>query len=644
MQIIYAGLVLLVALIAWVAYFLYNQSKRTDKSFKELDTPDKVYAYVNKRQAELLMDTNFDAKDDIEYEAKRERYLRIEDAYTNCVYGKPADVILVKEIIASILQEKFDTPEKLYEVFPLNQPDAIPNEWKWEILLEYLAPIHGKKTVEYLISHYGIDKPKLIENGRTPARVWTQEELDDIYHREVVHELSQYQALSVVATLCYARRGFGLIDTLRRQDIDGINLGAYGAIMPTADGAISEHPATKSVGIFYHGVYIHLDFMDMYSMEECRRIITLLVRYNNPGPLTEKRGYLVNTMEDQSRILAIRPPAAEYWCCFIRKFVLSSHALKDLIDPQRKSRTTGEPLFDENGLPVGKYRNAFIPLRIVRLLMRGQVTTAFTGRQGSGKTTMMTGAIEEVDGRFNIRVLEMSPELYLRELYPERNILSVCETPYVTAAELQDALKKSDAALSIVGEVATDIVAQRMIQMGQVASIFTIFSHHANRACDLVNALTNSIVAASGGAATPATVEPQVIDVIKVDCHLEFNVDGDRYIERITEIMRADAEPYPMQRKGEADSAYANRLNREYYTRVTDRQSFKTHDILRFDDATFTYYTVDWFSKELTKHIMSRLPAEERGEWANWIRETWSGKYDKRCIPTKEEVEEEEVS
>ena len=66
----------------------------------------------------------------------------------------------------------------------------------------------------------------------------------------------------------------------------------------------------------------------------------------------------------------------------------------------------------------------------------------------------------------------MAPELYLRELYPSRNILSLQETNTVSAAECQDALKKSDAAVSIVGEVATDSIAARMIQMGMTASIF----------------------------------------------------------------------------------------------------------------------------------------------------------------------------
>lgn len=101
--------------------------------------------------------------------------------------------------------------------------------------------------------------------------------------------------------------------------------------------------------------------------------------------------------------------------------------------------------------------------------------------------TAMIASIAYIDARLTIRILEMAPEMYLRERYPDRNVYSVSETQHVTAAELQDALKKSDAAVSIVGEVATDAIAARMIQMGQVASLFTIFSHHANRSKDLTN-------------------------------------------------------------------------------------------------------------------------------------------------------------
>ena len=302
--------------------------------------------------------------------------------------------------------------------------------------------------------------------------------------------------------------------------------------------------------------------------------------------------------------------------------------------PDEKLLEMGYTVIDREAnklkLPKHKYVNAQLPMNLVKLLMRGQVTTAFTGRQGSGKTTMMVAAISQVDARFNIRVLEMAPEMYLREIYPQRNILSVQETPTVTAAELQDALKKSDAALSIVGEVATDIIAARMIQMGQVASIFTIFSHHANRTVDLVHALTNSVVAASGGTATPATVEPQIIDVIKVDTHLDYDVMGNRYIERITEIIRLDSIPYPDREPGESLEEYKVRLDKEYYTRRTDRKTFDTRDVMVFDRNTFTYDVARdengnpvFFSPELTRHIFSRIPLDEVDKWKGWVLENW---------------------
>ena len=73
--------------------------------------------------------------------------------------------------------------------------------------------------------------------------------------------------------------------------------------------------------------------------------------------------------------------------------------------------------------------------------MVGRVTCAFTGRQGTGKTTAMVASIAYIDARLTLRILEMAPEMYLRERYPDRNVYSVAETQYVSAAELQDALK-----------------------------------------------------------------------------------------------------------------------------------------------------------------------------------------------------------
>lgn len=668
MQVIIALLILAVFIAFLIFKYIRDQSKRLDIITEDTLTQEVVLDKVVKRLSDLMKEDTFTGKDDIEFQAIYKRRLRLEKAMTNCVFGIDKDVIIVKELIVSVLQEMFPTLESLLLVFPLNS-FAVDPWWMFEILMERLYPTYKKNALAYVIKKYHWDQTRYnIEDGTVPSYNVSLRDLQEAYDNEVTTPCDFREALSVVATILFAQfKGMGVIGTLRAQNIDGYNFGTSGSIMNVnLDDDGLDWRADRSVWVYFQGKYIHFQFLRFGSEEEVRRVVQLTARYNNPGPLTEKRGYLVNTMYDKSRVLAMRPPVAEYWACFVRKFVLSSHTLEALIDPVIKNPATGEidcttipiraeylSLSDEEilskldnlppdarvdrelnviKLPKHLYTNAQLPQQMIKLLMRGQVTTAFTGRQGSGKTTMMVAAISQVDARFNIRVLEMAPEMYLREIYPQRNILSAAETRTVTAAEIQDAFKKSDSALSIVGEVATDIIAARMIQMGQVASIFTIFSHHANRSVDLVHALTNSVVSASGGTATPATVEPQVIDVVKCDVHLDYDVEGHRYIERVTEIIGLDSVPYPDRNKGESLEEYKIRLDKEYYTRRTDRKTFDTQDVLRFNTHTFTYDVARdekgnpvFFSPQLTKHIFSRLPVDEVDEWKAWVLENWGG-------------------
>ena len=316
------------------------------------------------------------------------------------------------------------------------------------------------------------------------------------------------EQIDVLAVLIYQQyKGFGIIDTLREMNIDGLNMGTSGSILQLNNANLNPYKANSSVWVYDRGRYIHLRFMNFGTEEEARRIIQLICRWGNPGPLTSKRGYLVNTMYDKSRVLAVRPPVSEYWAVFIRKFTLKDQS--------------------PEGLIIKEYTNrGDLAIKLIEFLMRGCITCAVTGRQGSGKTTLMSAIIRYIDPRYTIRILEMAPELYLRELYPTRNILSLQETATVSASEAQDALKKSDAAVSIVGEVATDSIAARMIQMGMTASIFTIFSHHANTPKDLVLTLRNSLVN-DGGFSNMETAKT-VIDVVKVDIHLDYTPDGKR--------------------------------------------------------------------------------------------------------------------
>jgi len=253
--------------------------------------------------------------------------------------------------------------------------------------------------------------------------------------------------------------------------------------------------------------------------------------------------------------------------------------------------------------------------------MEGRVTTAFTGRQGSGKTTLMKAVFEFMDPRHNVRVIEMAPELYLRELYPGRNILSLQETTTVTATMAQDALKKSDGAITVVGEVATDEIAANMIQAAQIASLYTIFSHHANRAEDLIHGLRNSLVNAKHY--SQETAEDQVLEVIHMDVHQDYDTTGMRYVERITEIIPlAENSDYPEYDPDDPVNSM-NRIQREYYMRRTDRKKFISRDLIRFDIPSKTYVPVNCPSAELISKMLPNIYPEDLGVFMRFIESTW---------------------
>lgn len=149
---------------------------------------------------------------------------------------------------------------------------------------------------------------------------------------------------------------------------------------------------------------------------------------------------------------------------------------------------------------------------------------------------MLMAMIENIYETMNLRITETAFELHLRKIYPTRNILSMRETETVSGQDCLDVQKKTDGSVNIIGEVATDPVASWMIQSAQVASKFTLFTHHAKTFPDLVTALRNSMLRA-GVFKDEKTAEEQVVQVLNFDIHLVKDFRGRRYIERVTECI-----------------------------------------------------------------------------------------------------------
>lgn len=598
---------IVVFLVVVTVLYMKSRSQTNRVEVEVFNTMDKVLEAVKMEMVEIVKDDISLGLSNEEFDRLYKRKARINEALKNCVHGVDASKALVIDLIRNFIAGKVPN-EQVTALLGLDPEGEPSNQVKFEILMYKFKKIYGKDALVKWIDKYNFARERHATGAdrlQDMAYYITVDDLNSSYAAEN-YQLDIEEQIDILAILIYQQyKGFGILDTLREMNINGFNIGTSGSILSLGnqDRLPKEFKANNSVWLYDRGKYMHLRFLNFGTEEEARRVIQLICRWGNPGPLTAKRGYLVNTMYDKSRVLAVRPPVSEYWAVFIRKFTISDPSPEALIIKEYTHR--GE-----------------MAIQLIEFLMRGCITCAVTGRQGSGKTTLMSSIIRYIDPRYTIRVLEMAPELYLREIYSTRNILSLQETTTVTAAECQDALKKSDAAVSIVGEVATDSIAARMIQMGMTASIFTIFSHHANTPKDLVLTLRNSLVN-DGGFSNMETAEKQVTDVVKVDIHLDYTPDGKRYIDRISEIVQLEeGTPYPEYNPDDATNSM-NEITAEYYRRKTDRVGFTTRLIMKYNLATHTYETVDRFSEYLENRIRSNLGTELSVNFDEFMLKEW---------------------
>ncbi len=328
--------------------------------------------------------------------------------------------------------------------------------------------------------------------------------------------------------------------------------------------------ACDSIWIFFQGKSIRLAFLSFGTEAELKRVCQNIYKYNNPGQLSDTNGYKINEMKDGSRVVVVRPSFAETWAFFVRKFDVKRSTLEQWFK--------GEPGSDDS-------------IELLKYLVKGARIISITGEQGCGKTTMLMGMIENIYETMNIRVQETAFELHLRKIYPTRNILTFRETETISGQEGLDVQKKTDGSVNIIGEVATDPVASWMIQAAQVASKFTLFTHHAKTFPNLVTALRNSMLR-TGVFKNEKTAEEQVVQVLNFDIHLTKDFRGKRYVERITECIPVeDRNDYTFDHQkektleGKFDKFVDNTTR--YFTKETNKELYKYVNILEYHDGKY---------------------------------------------------------
>ncbi len=628
-QIIWAVIVAII--LAVVLFILYRARKneRDDLVIFRQNSLEKLIDICNAEITEAIRDDDYRLVGDADYEAIARSKRKLALASRQCSHGIPWAVNLVKAAYRDVLEKELPTMDEVNEIYDFTTVAFLDSYVKWELLCYVLQKRLGnKRIIQYLEEKYEISAMRVVDDGINPSpkRCFDHRMLDEIVIQELSEDDITYATcIDVIVNIVFNKTKYlGVVGTIRDLDIDGFHFGTSGTTRYAVDGNWeAPYKDTNSVWVQVNAKWVPFTFLDFGSVGEMARVVNLISSWGHMAPMSEKVPIKVNDAQDGSRISVGRPPAGESWAAFTRKFSVAVRKMQWLMDKPQ----------------VHNYQ---LPRKLIYYLMRAEETTAFTGQQNTGKTTMMASAIADVN-LVNIRVLEMSFELALREAYPDRDIWTVKNTDYVSAEELQDFLKKTDAYLSMVGEVATNTVAARMIQFCLVASAFTIFSHHGKDDNGLIGGLTNSLVAC-GEFENHDVAMDNVLDAIKNNVHLDFMTLPDdtvlRYTAYISEIHKEETQVgYPEMQalikkarkalKNKDDKAFNTLflaycdLVREHYTRVTDRVRFTSHKIVVFNKETMSYEPNEWYSPEAMERFMRKLHGPDKYGFLQFYFENW---------------------
>lgn len=602
------GLLFILIVITITVRFYLKRKKQTvfGKGYV-INTFEELVTIVLRDFTEIIKPDRGLMKTSIEYEASLRNKSRIAQAARKCVYGEENARRTIIKVFHDIIASHLLTLEYCYSIFNFEDLETLPPEIKFEILLYCLAPQYGKNAVKFLNDTYKWSSPRYIAQSGLERREVDYALVDTMFKEQMPYDsLSYEQCIDVISILVYQNsKGYGKIDTLMQQNIDGLELGTVGAIRYRLLNANPDYVTERSCSIQLDAQWIHLSFINFGTVDEIKRLVLNVSNTEGSEALTIKRPTKVVDMYNGSRVTCIRPNVGATWGLFVRSFSAGVISVKKWLDKP-------------------EVKNWEIVDKLLFYLCQCTENTAVTGQQNTGKTTLMKGLIGYYP-YFNIRVIEMSFELQLNEIYPDRNIFCTRNDEFTSATEVQDILKKTDGYLSMAGEIATNEVAANAMQFGLVASQATMFSHHGKDYMGLIEGLTNALLS-SGQFNDRDSAQGLVLDVVKHNVHCDFHKKL-RVVDYIEEIVKGETIVPYQDIKVSSDVVSAidqsTALNREFYQRTTDRVRYTSRKIIRFNHETNTYEPYEWYTPERFAIMLDKMPDEHKAGFIQFYKENW---------------------
>lgn len=515
---------------------------------------------------------------------KREKQqARLKTAIREACLGDAGDREYLKEYIKDFLQKKMKvTSDNINRFIRFNAPHLMSAQDKFEHMYECYSERYGNRSFAVMANDFGWAVKADEEDSDAPYSI-SEQDIDKAY--EDMHpDINFSQRLEVLAERIYQKLyGHDCADILiMDESVDGVSAGVGGLSRVEYDymkelKGTAENKKSMNYETVYcvlHGKLIRLKFLSFEKEENLKRVVKNIYRYNIRTNLSRKNPIIHGTLKNGSRIVAARPPVSDGWAFYLRKFKSSD---------ARKIDT------------LITHKNGNVVIELLKLITGGELNFVISGPMGGGKTTLLKSLVGFMNPKYTIRVAESSFELNLNNVYPERNIHMMQERGDFTIYDIITGTKKMDTDILIVGEVNEPKIAGAYVQVAQSGSRMAVTTLHHETTEKLIEYLRNALVSELG-INDVKIAEKQVVDILNFDVHMVHDVEGNFYVERITEIIPGD-----------------------------QGNMYELTDLIRFDKETMSYRFCTDISGYTRDKISEKTGTVKLNTWDRFIKENMTG-------------------